>query len=492
MIQHFKKLSKHTIVYGLGDIINKAIAFLLIPLHTHNLKTGEYGEYALIYAIETALPIVLSFGFHASILKVFYDYDSEEQRKETIATTIYFIFLTALPITLLLVFNAQYLSRLIGFEGTLDYPFYLRLTFGTAFFSLFRQITLAVLRAYERSIIYTLINIVNFTTLIILNFIFVGLLQKKADGIIQSSFLTSVFIFVLLLIAVLPKLKPALSKEKLKKLFDFGLPLVPGGLATWALTLFDRFLLNEMIGPEQVGLYEIGHKFGMMVNMILVQPFRTAWLPFVFSIQKEKEAKQICSKTLTYYFALGLFLCLGLAVMARELILLTTAHQYLEAYRVISLVALSYFFFGIYYIVDVGILIEGKTGVYAIVAWMGSMLNIGLAFILIPAFGMIGAGWAKLIAFLLLAVSMYFIAQRYYPIKYEIRRLIHLIITVAILYTGSFLLNFQSIYLSIIIKLILISLFPVLLYVSHFLTDREKEIALNFIKKRFKLGSSSL
>ncbi len=492
MIQHFKKLSKHTIVYGLGDIINKAIAFLLIPLHTHNLKTGEYGEYALIYAIEIALPIILSFGFHASILKVFFDYDTAEQRRETIATTIYFIFLTALPITLLLVFNAPYISQLIGFEGTLDYPFYLRLTFGTAFFSLFRQITLAILRAYERSILYTIINIINFTTLIILNFIFVGILQKKADGIVQSSFLTSVFIFVLLLIMVLPKLKPALSKEKLKKLFDFGLPLVPGGLATWALTLFDRFLLNEMLGSEQVGLYEIGHKFGMMVNMVLVQPFRTAWLPFVFSIQKAEEAKQICSRTLTYYFALGLFLCLGLSVMARELILLTTARQYLEAHRAISLIAFSYFFFGIYYTVDVGVLIEGKTGVYAIVAWLGSALNIGLAFLLIPAFGMIGAGWAKLLAFLLLAVVMYFIAQQYYPIKYEIKRLLHLMATVAILYIASFLLNFQTIYLSLLSKLILISLFPVLLYFSHFFTNKEKEIALNFIKKRFKLGSSFL
>lgn len=489
MIQHFKKLSKHTLVYGLGDIINKAIAFLLIPLHTYNLNTGEYGEYALIYAIEIALPILLSFGFQASVLKVFYDYNTEEQRKETIATSIYFIFLTALPVTLILIFNARYISQLIGFEGNLDYTFYLQLTFGTAFFSLFRQVTLAILRAYERSFLYTVINVIHFTTLIILNFIFISVLQKKADGIVQSSFLTSIIVFVLLLIAVLPKLKPALSKEKLKKLLKFGLPLVPGGLATWALALFDRFLLNEMIGAEQVGLYEIGHKFGMMVNMILVQPFRTAWLPFIFSIQKEREAKQICSKTLTYYFALGLFLCLGLSVMARELILLTTARQYLEAYRSISLIAFSYFFFGIYYVVDVGILIEGKTGVYAIVAWMGSIVNIGLAFILIPAFGMIGAGWSKLIAFLFLAITIYLIAQRYYPIKYEIKRITHLIIISSILYGYSFLLNFQSVFLSIIIKLILILLFPVLLYFSHFFTIREKEIALNFIKKRFKLNS---
>ncbi len=489
MIKHFKKLSKHTLVYGMGDIINKAIAFLLIPLHTHNLNTGEYGEYALIYAIETALPILLSLGFQASVLKVFYDYDTEEQRKETIATTIYFIFLTALPITLLLIFNAEYIAKQIGFEGTLDYTFYLQLTFGTAFFSLFRQITLAILRAYERSMLYTIINIINFTTLIILNYIFIGVLQKKADGIVQSSFLTSIFVFVLLLIAVVPKLTPVFSKEKLKKLLDFGLPLVPGGLATWALTLFDRFLLNEMLGAQQVGLYDIGHKFGMMVNMVIVQPFRTAWLPFIFSMQKEKEAKRICAMTLTYFIAVGLFLCLALSVLAKEIIMLTTAKEYLGAYRAISLIALSYFFFGIYYIVDVGVLIEGKTGVYAIVAWIGSILNVGLAFLLIPVFGMVGAGWAKLLAFLSLAISMYFIAQRYYPIKYELRRIIHLILTASILYSCSLLADFQAVYLAISIKLILIALFPVLLYFSHFFTPREKEIALNFIKKRFKLGS---
>lgn len=487
MIEQFKRLSKQTIIYGLGDVVIKAIAFLLIPLYTHRLSTSEYGELSLLQAIEVALPIILSFGFNSAILKVFHDYKDAKDKKQVISSALLFIFLTALPVILLLIFNARGIALLIGFSSIDQFTIYLQLIFGTVFFNLFRILALAALRAYERGITFSIINIIHFTTLVSLNIINLVFLDKKIDGIVQSSFLTAIIIFIIVSVLVFRKIGFAFSRKKFKALISFGLPLVPSGLAGWTLTLADLYLLKFLSDTDQVGLYNIGYKFGMIVNMVLVHPFRTAWLPFIFSIQKDKNARQIYSTTFTYYMLLGVFLCLALSVFAREIVFIAAAPQYLAGYRAIPLIAISYLFYGIYYTVDVGVLIKSKTGVYAIISWIGASLDILLAWLLIPNYGMVGAGVAKLISFFILAMIMYFFARHYYPIKYEIGRIIHLVILALIFYSVSAYIVSDNLLLIIPTKSALLLLFPVVLFLTGFFTTKEKEIALNFLKKRFKL-----
>lgn len=483
MKQHFKKLSKHTIIYGMGDVIIKAIAFLLIPLYTRHLTTADYGELSLLQAIEVALPIILSFGFNSAILKVFHDYESQTARKEIVSTALIFIFITALPICLLLINSAAFFAQLIGFKAPDAATLYLQLIFVSVFFNLFRLISLSVLRAYEQGILYSVINIVHFTLLVLLNVYHVAILEMKIGGIIRSSVITSFIIFLVVAIVIFRKIKFSFSRQKLKELFNFGLPLIPGGLAMWTLALADRYLLKFLATTDQVGLYEIGFKFGMIISMLLIHPFRTAWLPFMFSIQKEEGAKRVYSTVLTYYLCLAAFLWLGISVMAREVVMLSTTEKFFAGYRVIPLIALANLFYGIYYTVDVGVLVKGKTGAYAIITAFGAALNIGLALLLIPSYGMIGAGVAKIIAYCALAIVMYIVAQRLYPIKYEINRILKLFIITGILYAASFFIQPDSIRLCIALKMVLIFLFPVFLLGIGFFTAEEKKAACDFLKK---------
>lgn len=487
MITHFKRLSKQTLIYGLGDVIIKAIAFLLIPLYTHRLQPNEYGELSLLQAIEVALPIILSLGFNSAILKVYHDYEDIKEQKIVFSTAVIFVFLTALPILLLLFFNAGHLARLIGFSSPERFTVYLRLILSAVFFNLFRLLSLSIMRAYERGVMFSVINIIHFTMLVSLNIYFVAYKNLKIEGIVWSSFITAVIIFLVVFITIISRMRLKFSKSQLKALFHFGLPLVPGGLASWTLTLADRYLLKFLANTYEVGLYDIGYKFGMIVNMLLVHPFRTAWLPFIFSIQKDPNAKKIYSTTFTYFMLLGCFLCMSISVMAKEIVTLTSAPDYLPGFQAIPLIAVSYLFYGIYYTVDVGVLIKGKTGIYAIVTWIGAGLDIALAYLMIPHYGMLGAGIAKVISFFLLAVIMYIFTQVYYPIKYELGRVIYMFLLATGLFGLSYLIATPHLWLNILLKMLLLLLFPIILLLTRFFTPREQEVALNFLKSRLKL-----
>lgn len=483
MIKHFKRLSKQTVIYGLGDVIIKAIAFLLLPLYTRHLERGEMGELALVQAIEVALPIILSLGFNSAILKVFHDYKKQADQQTVLSTAILFILLLSLPVLLFLFHQAEFLARLIDFSSIPLFTWCLQLTFGTVFFNLFRLLSLAILRIYERGILYSVINIAHFSILVSLNVYFMAFQGMKIKGIVLSNILTSGLIFLVVLAVIISRVGFRFSREKLVALLNFGLPLVPGGLASWTLTLADRYLLKFLSDAEQVGLYDVGYKFGMIVNMLLVHPFRTAWLPFVFSIQKDPDAKKIYANTFTYFMLLGTALCLALTIFAREMVVLTLAPKFHPGYQTIPFIALAYLLYGIYYNVDIGVLLAGKTGMYAIISWVGAALNIGLAFLLIPDQGVLGAGLAKIISFATLAILMYWTAKRYYPIQYQTRRIFHLVAVALGIYFSSQVLPELPLFAAILIKAGLMLLFPVILLLTGFFSAKEKEIGVNFLKR---------
>ena len=48
MLALLKDLGKHSVVYGVGDLISKSIGFLLIPLYTNYLSPEQYGTLDLL------------------------------------------------------------------------------------------------------------------------------------------------------------------------------------------------------------------------------------------------------------------------------------------------------------------------------------------------------------------------------------------------------------------------------------------------------------
>ncbi len=46
MLASLKRLTKHSAVYGIGNIVTRLVTFLLLPLHTNQLNTNDFGVLA--------------------------------------------------------------------------------------------------------------------------------------------------------------------------------------------------------------------------------------------------------------------------------------------------------------------------------------------------------------------------------------------------------------------------------------------------------------
>jgi len=485
MIEYFKRLSSQTLIYGLGDAIIKAIAFFLIPLYTKVLPKEQVGDIALLNYTEMTLLLVLSLGFASAVFKFYHEGATESERQKVFSTATIFSGLVTVFVLTILFINAEFISRLI-FKST-QQTIYLRFIFGSVFFNLFRQFALAYARAIEKPVFYSVINIIHFLLLVGLNLYYILILQQGVLGVVKSSLYSAIGVFVIVAITVFKKIGISFSKEMLSKLLHFGLPMVPGAVASFALTIADRYLLNWYASAETVGLYDIVYKFGMIINMLLVTPFRTAWLPFIFSVQQKSEANKIYAGALTYFLLLAMLLFLFISLFAKEIILLFSTATYLPGVKAVPLVALAYIFYGLFLVVDIGVLLKVKTFYYTLIYGFGAIVNIGLNMVFIPRYGMMAAAVNTTIAYFITFITMYFVSQRLHFVQYEWHRIFKIIIIGLMLYLLGAWLSFESTIISIIAKLMLIICYPVLLYLLKFFRSTEiagyKKIILETINR---------
>jgi O-antigen/teichoic acid export membrane protein len=141
---------------------------------------------------------------------------------------------------------------------------------------------------------------------------------------------------------------------------------------------------------------------------------------------------------------------------------------------------IAFIFYGVYYYTSIGIQIKKKTIFFPIVIGITAVVSIGLNFLLVPRYGQVGAGLAKMFALVTLGFGICAISSRYYYIPFEYARLLKVLITAVVLYLASTLLSGSSTVIVLLQKGAIVLLFPVMLLFIGFFTDTE----LAFLKKK--------
>ena len=88
MLSHFKKLGKHTLIYGSGLLISKAVGFFLIPLYTHYLTPEDYGILELLDLTAYIIGYLIGLGMTDAILRFYHESESELEKHQIISTAL--------------------------------------------------------------------------------------------------------------------------------------------------------------------------------------------------------------------------------------------------------------------------------------------------------------------------------------------------------------------------------------------------------------------
>jgi O-antigen/teichoic acid export membrane protein len=192
----------------------------------------------------------------------------------------------------------------------------------------------------------------------------------------------------------------------------------------FALHSIDRFVIGHYRGNSEVGLYGAGYRFGSIVNLVVLEAFGLIWFPYVYSLRDRAQVREVSRVVLTYFCLLMGGASLAVALFSTEIVQVMTESKFWPAVDVVPLILLGYVLWGAYLVVSTTFYIEERTGIVSGVVLFAALFNLALNVLLVPSLGGMGAAWATLITFALLAALSLGIAERLFPTGFELWRVV--------------------------------------------------------------------
>ncbi len=420
-----KRLAKHSAIYGLGGLVSRLLAVLLLPLYTSYLTPKDYGRVETLVALTAILVTLLRAGISNAFFRFYFDSSETAARLRVLRTSFWFTMTTA---TLGLVAGwifAPWIADLLNLGPNQDGL--VRAAFVGLWAQLnYEQLT-ALFRVEERSTAFVAASLANVLLTIATTILLVVVFDEGALGVIVGNFTGTLIVYLALLGYRREQLGLEFDRELLRRMNRFGLPLVPSGLALWTLNFSDRFFLAHLKGQDDVGRYSIGVRIASAMVLLLVA-FRTAWPAFAYSIEDDREARRTYGFVLTYLLFIACWLSLALGVLAPWLVrLLARDPAFWPGAEVVAPLAFAGALWGGYTVLAIGIGRMRRTQFNWVITGSAAALDVVLNLLLVPRYGIHGAATAAVSAFALMFTAMALYAQRIYPVPYQWRRVFTLL-----------------------------------------------------------------
>jgi O-antigen/teichoic acid export membrane protein/2-polyprenyl-3-methyl-5-hydroxy-6-metoxy-1,4-benzoquinol methylase len=416
-----KTAVRHTAVYGVGSLVAKALGFLMLPFYTHYLSPRDYGLLEILDLSMSLIAMLLHMGIAPALLRSYASSSSLEEKRRTVSTAFFFTSGTGLVTFALSLGLIHPVSALLFGPGVPST--YLFISLSSFILSYLASVPRAYLRALEKSGTFTMVESSSLFAMLALNIFFIAFLKVGAIGILWSSLIVNGIQAMLLSAWALYKVGIGFDARRLGQMISFGLPLIFSNIALFALNFSDRFFLQRLGSLEMVGVYAVGYKLAFMINYLLLQPFYAMWQVRMYGIYLRPEHQQIFSQIFILYSLLLTYAALIIAVFSPEIVRIMADAKFASSENVVPVVALAYVFYGVGYYLQLGMFLANKTKAIGAVSATAAILNLILNYVLIRTFGMMGAAWATLFGFMVIAAGSYWFSQRALPLRLGVRRM---------------------------------------------------------------------
>jgi O-antigen/teichoic acid export membrane protein len=440
LVSQLRGLTRDSFIYGIGGLVSRFLAVLMLPLYTSYVSPGDYGRIEILTSAMAVTVVLLRGGANFGFIR-FYFLEKEPEYHRRLIRTVFWAQMAYS--TLALVLCIVLAHTIAGWFGVTQNGPHLQgsgtsLVIATGVL-LWTNVNYAqmtnLFRAEQRAVAFSLATLANIAVTVPLTVILVVVYQEGPLGIVVGNFSGTLVVYMALLAYRREQLGLQFDLRLLRALNRFGLPLMAAALALWVTNFGDRLMLSKLLHGSyrltEVGQYSLANKISSAM-VLLFTAFQVAWPAFAYSIEDEKAAKRAYSFVLTYLMFIAAWAAIALSLFAPWIVhLLARKHGYWPADSAIPALAYSSVFYAGFTVVTIATGRTRRTQFNWVAATLAAALNFTLNLWLIPAHGMLGAAYATLAAYALLLAVRTWNAQKIYPVAYQWRR-----VTVLLLAAG--------------------------------------------------------
>jgi O-antigen/teichoic acid export membrane protein len=414
-----KRLGKHSAIYGLGGLVSRILAVLLLPLYTRYLSPSDYGKVETLIALTTVIGIALRMGIHSAFFRFYFDSTEPAARRRVLRTSFWFTMAMATAGLIAGLALAAPIADLL-FGSSDDSGIVMAAFVGLWAGMNYEQLT-SLFRVEERSVAFVSASLANIFLTIGATLLLVVAFDKGPIGVIVGNFTGTLIVYVVLIGYRREQLGLEFDRGLLREMNRFGTPLVPTALFLWVTNFSDRLFLVQLADTAEVGLYSVGVRIASAM-VLLLTAFRLAWPAFAYSIEDDREARRTYAFVLTYVVLVTTWVATGLALLSPWIVDWIAAPAFAESSRVVGPLAFSAVAFAGYIVVAIGVGRAKRTQFNWVVTGAAAAVNVALNLLLIPPYGMMGAAVATVAAYSTMFVGMTWWSQQIYPVQYQWRR----------------------------------------------------------------------
>lgn len=384
-------------LYILVRIGNGVFAVAILAVFTRLLTPHDYGQYALAIAITTASSGVL-FQWLNSAIGRFYPMYLNDPTEVMIVANRGFWLCTVTAFLLFLVALCFY--KLLGVEPVLLLILFLiTVALGRHNFEL------EVATAQSSPLRYGILSWAKSAGALITGFMLIQFGTGELGALL--GFLIGL-VFALFAAHQKPHIQARLDhvdKNLTVNLFRYGLPLSINFFAILIVDLGDRFMIASLLGPAQVAPYAVGYDLVQLTMGPIMNVFFLVAFPRIvraFESKQEKPSRIFLYILGSRLIAVGLPAAVGVGLLATEICDFVFGYEYRKIAATIMPWLAAAIFVGAFKIsfLDIPFLLRNATKYQGYIAIFMAAINIYLNFLLLPHYGVIGAAWATLSAFL--------------------------------------------------------------------------------------------
>lgn len=455
---NLKSLAKETAIYGFSSIIGRFLNYLLVPVYASAMSaaSGGYGVITEVYAWTALLMVILTYGMETTFFR-FVNKESENPAR-VYSTVLKMVGGSSLLFALLCTIFIQPIAEATGYA---DHPWYIGMMVWVVAMDAFQCIPFAYLRYKKRALHFAGLKMLFIILNITLNVIYyIGM----GGNDVFYAFLFNLICTSVIMLLLLPQLHfagrfdPALAKRML----HYSYPIMILGIAGILNQVADKIIFPH-IYPDakeartQLGIYGACSKIAMIMAM-LTQAFRYAYEPFVFGKSKDKDSKTVYAQAMKYFviFTLLAFLAVMFYLDILKYIL---APDYWPGLKVVPIVMVAEIFMGVYFNLSFWYKLIDETKWGAYFSFAGCAVLIAINVIFVPIYSYMACAWAGFAGYGVAMLLSYFVGQKKYPINYDLWGIGKYILLAGILYIIAEALPFDSLWLLLPLRTLLLMLF---------------------------------
>lgn len=453
-----KSLAKDTAIYGLSSIIGRFLNYLLVPIHTSALVTGDYGITTNIYAWVGLFLVILTFGMETT----FFRFVNKETEKPEIvySTVLKMVGCVALVFVIVCLLGLRPLANVMGYS---EHPWYIGMMVIVVAMDAFQSIPFAYLRYRHKAIHFASLKLLFIFMSISLNLIY--FVWMKGKDVFFAFFINLVCTSIIgFLLIPQVKFKAGFDKDLMKKMLNYSYPILILGIAGLLNQVADKILFPHIYPDKadannQLGIYGACCKIAMIMAM-LTQAFRYAYEPFVFGSSREKDSKETYAQGMKFFVIFTLLAFLAVMFYLDILKYFVRQQEYWVGLKVVPIVMAAEIFMGIYFNLSFWYKLTDDTRWGAYFSIAGCVVLIAINLIFVPRYGYMACAWAGFCGYGVSMLLSYFVGQKKFPINYPLKSIFAYIILALVLFVlGFYVVQIENLWLRLAFRTLLLLVF---------------------------------